>query len=357
MDFSFLSNFFTGGEVIGVDVGTASIKMVEVSGSEGKMEVKNYGILENYGHFDRLNDVIQTSTMKIFEKDAAELVKLLYKEMKTKIRNVAVSLPVFSSFTALIEMPDISDKEVAKTISFKAKQYIPLPIEEVTLDWLPVGFRNDRERRLKQILIVSVPTEQIRKFKEIFKEAGLNLVALEVESLSNVRSLIGSDPTPTVIADIGSHSTGIIIAQDGFLKSSAQIDYAGSHLTHALSKGLNINLRRAEELKKQRGLLGTGGEFELSTIMFPFVDVIINEVVRVKEVYEKNYGVKVERMILTGGGANLLGLTQYAEKQTKMTVFKGDPFLNFSYNSALQPAVQSLGCSLSVALGLAMRTL
>ena len=91
--------------------------------------------------------------------------------------------------------------------------------------------------------------------------------------------------------------------------------------------------------------------------MFPFVDVIINEVVRVKEVYEKNYGVKVERMILTGGGANLLGLTQYAEKQTKMTVLKGDPFLNFSYNSALQPAVQSLGCSLSVALGLAMRTL
>ncbi len=355
-NFGFLNNLFGGGNVLGVDIGTASIKMVELAKSGEAWSLENYGILENYGHFDRLNEVIQTSTMKIFDKEAVRLLKLLKDQLGIRAKNAVASLPVFAAFTTLIEMPDMADEEVNKTIVFKAKQYIPMPMSEVTLDWMPVGYRESGEgKNLRQILLISVPTERIKKYKDIFKEAGLNLLALEVESLSNVRSLVAGDATPTLIVDIGSHSTGIIAAQDGFLKVSNQIDYAGSQLTYALAKGLNINLRRAEELKKQRGLLGTGGEFELSTIMFPFVDVIINEVIRVKNNYEGEYGAKIERIILTGGGANLLGLLQYLEKQTGMTVLRAHSLMGFKYDQELEPIRGDLEATLSVAVGLGMR--
>ncbi|MDD4762011.1 MAG: type IV pilus assembly protein PilM [Candidatus Pacebacteria bacterium] len=350
-----IGSIFSSGDVLGVDIGTASVKAVEVTRKKGLAYLNNYGILNNYGHFDRLNEVIQTSTMKIFDKEAVKLLQLLKKELKIKTKNVVASLPLFSAFSTLIEMPDISDQEVANTIQFKARQYVPMPLSEVTLDWMMVGKREKDGRVFRQILLVSVPTEKIKQYKEIFKSAGFNLAALEVESLSNVRALVGGDMTTTMIIDVGSHSTGILVAKGGFLKSSNQIDYAGSHLTHALSKGLNINLRRAEELKKQKGLTGTGGDYELSTIMFPFVDVIIKESIRVRNEYEKDQEDKVERVILTGGGANLPGLLEYVRSQTGVVTVKGSALSGFGFRDDMTPLVPELGTVLSVALGLSLR--
>ena len=92
------------------------------------------------------------------------------------------------------------------------------------------------------------------------------------------------------------------------MKYNNHTDFAGGSLTQAISSGLNINIRRAEELKKQRGLLGAGGEFELSTLIFPFLDAIINESNKARIVFEKNQGGRIERVLLAGGGANLWAL-------------------------------------------------
>ena len=351
----FLNNFLDG-SVYGVDIGTASIKIAQLSQKGDVYHIDNYGVLSNLGHFDRSNDVIQTSTMKIFDKDAVRLLKMLMDQMGIKKGKVVASIPTFNAFITLIEMPDISEQEIAQTIKFQAKQYVPIPIDEVTLDWMPVGKRVGPDgKAVKQVLLVSVPTDRIKSFRGIFKEAGLDLVSLEVEGLALVRSLIGNDQTTTLILDIGSHSTSVLISQGGFLKAASQADYASNHLTHALAKGLNINLSRAEDLKKQKGLMGTGGEFELSTIMFPFVDVIIKEAIRAKERFEKNYGSPVERVILSGAGSNLPGLTQYVEKQINTPTLLANPLLSFSYNKQIEPAVNELGPTLAVALGLALK--
>jgi len=353
----FLKNILGTGTILGVDIGTASIKAVEVGRAGEQYQLVNYGILSNYGHFERANEVIQTSTMQIFDKEAVAILKLLLKKMGTRARRAVASLPIFSTFTTLIEMPEMNQEEMKQAIGFKAKQYIPLPLSEVTIDWLPMGARQDENgKTVRQILLVAVPTEKIKKYRQIFTEAGLVLAALEIESLSVARSVIRYDQTPTIILDIGSHSTALTVADGGFVKSSTQIDYAGNHLTRALAQGLNINMRRAEELKKQKGLLGTGGEFELSTIMFPFTDVILKEVMRAKERYgESPGGRKIERVILAGGGANLPGLVAYAERQLGMPVIAANPLLGFKYKDELAPAITELGATLTVAIGLAMR--
>lgn len=358
---SFLQSIFglKPASFLGVDIGTSSIKIVEISKTPQKPLLKTYGILETYGHLERLNNAIQTSSLKILEKETAELLKILVAEMKIKTKDVVASLPQFLVFTTLLELPPMTADDTGKSVSFQARQYIPLPISEVSIDWLKVGEREDENGIKKQLVfLIGVPNEHIKKYKSIFKAAGLTLRALELESLSLSRALIGGDQGPVALVDIGARSSVVSIIDKGLLQYNGQSDFAASSLTQAIAGGLNINIRRAETLKKQRGLLGRGGEYELSTLILPFLDAIIEEIRRaIKAFQDKNPESHIERIILAGGGSNLLGVEKYFSDQIGLPVMKGNPFLRVGYPSDIEPLISELSSAFSVAIGLGIKEL
>lgn len=354
--FNLLKKIFPTKSYLGVDIGTTSIKLVELKKAQGLPELINYAFLESYGHLERLNNAIQTSALKMLDRETTELLKILLKRGEAKTRDAVASIPEFSAFITLLELPVMPEGETTKAMQFQAKQYIPLPISAVTIDWLKVGEKQDAKgNTIQQILLVSVPNEQIQKYKNIFRAAGLNLIALEVEGLSLARALTAGDDKTSLIIDIGSRSTCIAVAKNGLLKFSGQTDFAGGSLTQTISAGLNIRVRRAEDLKKQKGLKGTGGEYELSTLMLPILDVIISEARRVKNNFEKGYGERVERVILAGGGANLLGIAPYVQEQLGLPTTKANPFSKARYASEAEPFINELGPAFSVAMGLGIR--
>lgn len=342
---------------LGVDIGTTSIKVVEVKPGKELPEVVNYALLESSGYLARANQALQTSTLKLFEKQATELLRLVLKEMKPKATDVFASLPIFSAFTTILDFPPLTPKEMEQAIVFQAKQYVPQPLSEVALDWIKVGeFQDEKGFKRSQILLISVPQVEIRKYQKIFREVGLNLKALEVESLSAARVFSG-DPTPTVVVDIGSRSTNMVFLDGGELKMHAYTDFAGASLTHALATSLSINPLRAEELKKEKGIMASGPNYELSTIMFPFLDAIINEVKKALYQYATRFRAasKIERVILAGGGANLKGIEKYFGKELAMPVAKAAPLRRFEYDPRIDPLVDELNPILNVALGLTLR--
>jgi type IV pilus assembly protein PilM len=240
-------------------------------------------------------------------------------------------------------------------VGFEARQYIPLPISEVAVDWLKVGeFENAEGARLQQILLIGIPNEVIKKYKTIFKNCGLRLAALEVESVALVRAF-PRFPRPTLIVDIGALSTNIVATEGGVLKHGAQTDYGGIHLTQALSKSLGVSGRRAEELKRRRGLTATGGESELSTLIVPFLDVIIQEVRYAKDSYERRFSKKIEQAVLVGGGAELLGAEKYFERQLSLPVLSPEIFSDIDYDEKLAPLRKSFSRIFPVAVGLAKK--
>lgn len=362
-DFSNLFNFLKpaqSGSSLGVDIGTTSIKIVEVEKGKSAPRLVNYGILETQSALLRANTALQTSTLKLFDKDTVDFLKTIVAQVKPKTINVVASLPLFSAFTTVLTLPEMKEEELAQAVTYQARQYIPLPIEEVALDWSKVGvIEDDKGQRQFQILLISVPQEQIKKYQKIFLDAGLSLKALEVESLSLMRAVIGNDPTPTFVVDIGSLSTDIMVVDQGQLKYSGQTDFSGSSLTQALATSLNINPIRAEELKKERGIMGTGPNYELSTIMLPFLDAIISEVRRAEFTYKNQFpfAKPIERMILTGGGANLLGIEKYFKDQFNMPVVRATPLSKLEYPPILEPLAQELNTHLAVALGLGLKNL
>ena len=357
MSFNFFKKFLPTKSYLGVDIGTTSIKLIELAQTQGLPKLISYGFLETYGHLERLNNAIQTSSMKMLDNETVNLIEVLLKNSDVKSKNVVVSLPTFSAFVTLIEVPVMNTEDTTKAMIFQAKQYIPLPISSVTLDWVKVGERKLNGADVQQILLVSVPNDNIQKYKNIFREAGLNLVAIELEGFATSRVLTAGDNRVSLIIDIGSRSTTIAIAKNGYMKFTGQTDFAGASLTQTIASGLNIRVRRAEDLKKMRGLKGTGGEYELSTLMLPMLDVIISEAKRTKNNFESGYGEKVERVIISGGGANLIGVVPYFQEQFGLPTEKANPFGQISYPSELEPFVSELASEFTVAIGLGMKPL
>jgi type IV pilus assembly protein PilM len=353
-------NFFKRGlshSYAAVDIGTTSIKIVEVGPGQGAPRIINYSFLESSGYLARANQALQTSSLKIFEADVIALLKTLVRQMGLSTREAYASLPLFSAFTTVLDFPQMEPKEIEKALIYQARQYVPLPLEEVALDWMKVGdYQDEKGFAHQKILLVSVPREQIKRYQRMFSAAGLTLRALEIESLSLVRLLAG-DPTPTVIVDIGSRSTNIIFTEQGNLTWNSQSDFASFSLTQALASSLHVNPIRAEELKKEKGIVGTGPNYELSTIMLPFLDVIINEVKKAQFVYSEQVpsAKKAERVVLSGGGANLAGIDKYFEREFGIPVARIEPFLKFSHPDTIQPFIPELGPIMGVALGLGMK--
>lgn len=356
--FDFFKSKLTGEKIIiGVDIGTTSIKIAELAGKKGeKPTLKNYGTLEGYGYMDRTNNAIQTSNLKMMDRDVVRLLDLLMKQLKIETKDAVASLPSFSVFTTLLDIPDMPKDETAQAVEYQAQAYVPVPISEVVLDFTPVNkYEDDRGVKRQQIFLVSVPKDVVAKYQNIFKAAGLNLKALEIEGLSFARIATSGDPTMTLLIDIGGRSSTIGVASSGFIRYNTQVDYAGGSLTQAVATGLNINVRRAEELKKQRGLVGTGGEYELSTLMSPYLDAIISEGKRVKYSYEKDYKARIERIIIGGGGANLKGIEEYVSREFQLPVIKSDLLQRVNYPANLSPLLKDIGAQFAVSFGLALR--
>ena len=343
---------------LGVDIGTTSVKVVEVKQGKQLPQLINYGFSEESRYLGRPSNAIQTSALKIFDQEASEILMAVIRKMKPNTREVIASLPSFAAFMTVLSFPEMTPGELSKSITYQAKQYIPLPLSEVAMEWVKVGERvNDQGFKEQQVLLISVPQENIKKYQQIFKMANLNLHWLELESMSLGRVLIGNDPTPTTVVDIGSRSTNIAFFENGQLRFNAQSDFGGASITQALTTSLNINPRRSEELKRERGIIGGGAEHELSTIMTPFLDAIINDVKKAEFDYTSQFAgiAKAERIILSGGGSNLLGVDRYFERELGVTTVKASPFVRFEYPPVIEPLVPQLNPLLSVSLGLGMR--
>lgn len=349
---------FLGGSksYLGVDIGTTSIKIVELQGGKHNPRLANYALLENFGHFERSNNVIQANALKISEDETVALLSILLKQTRFSSKSVVASIPSFASFISMIEMPQMGEDEIVKAMGFQIKQSIPLPLSDIAVDWIRVGEREDENGFVKQqILIVAIPNETIARYQAIFKRVGLSLRALEVETLSYARAVVGADQTPTLVMDIGARSTNITFVDQGFVKHNTQIDYAGDTLTQAVSKGLGISGRRAEELKKQRGIMGGPGEYELSTLEIPFVDVMISEMQKVAARLEQEVGAKAQRVLLIGGGANLLGIEHYTEQQMGLPTVLGNGFLYVDALPEVSVVLKELQTRFATAIGLGMK--
>jgi len=203
-----------------------------------------------------------------------------------------------------------------------------------------------------QVLLVAASKNKVAKYEKIVKGAGLELKGIEIESFSMTRSLIGNDQGNFIIVDVGSRVCNIALVERGVIKVNRNIDAGGKDITRSIASGLNISEERAEKLK-------TSGNDIFSAdlaINYPTLELIVSETSRViKSFYKNEDNSKVDAIILSGGTANLFGITKYFTDKLNVRTIVGNPFSRIDYNKKLEPVISLMKTHFSVAVGLALR--
>lgn len=326
--------------VVGVDIGTAFIKVAQVTHGT-KKTLDTYGIVNASVSFDAHANQMSIMT-------AADVLKRLLAEAQVTAKNCIVSLPNNAVFTSVIEMQQLSEDQMESAISFEAKKYIPLPLAEVVLSWSVVS--KDSQLGRQKVLLIAVPKQVQQSYIQLFAMTGLELSIIEIEALALIRSLSTSSVKNSVIIDIGARNTGLNVVMDGVLQLTRNLSIGGATITDTIAKTLNVSIPRAEQFKKDFGL--SNADFIPETIK-PVMSTIKNEVKQLVSIYAAR-SVPVQKLILTGGGSNLPGIVTYFQ-DLGIPVEFGNPLANVGYDPSIEPVIKRFATQLPVAIGLAMR--
>ena len=303
--------FFSKNRFLGIDIGTFSIKIVELSGKGKTATLENYGevaISEEANIFSKKN---KGEKLRRAEDLIAKIIKSILKETGMKTKETFFSVPNFANFFTNFSLPPMSEEDVESSIKYQAKKHIPLPLSEVILDWTINKQRNEE----RSISLVAVPNEIIHQYQNIAALSGLEINSLEMEALS-LNQLLESGGL-NIIINIGFSTSSINIIEERIVKVAYTSNFSSSHISNVLARGLNLiyNEKRVNRIKETEGMSGKNRE-----ILSPLLDQFLNEVESALINYTGREKKEVRKIILCGGGSLLLGLEEYiAEKWEKPT--------------------------------------
>lgn len=344
---------------IGVDFGTSSIKIVELLYKDQKTILKNYGIVDL--RYRKPGEVGNDS----YDQKISDSLKKLILKMKPEAKSAIVSIPSFNGLITIIEMPEMPEEDLSKAIQFEAHKYIPSSLEEISMSWeiiehidnsnLPLAQKIGESmgpKKLK-ILLVAAPKKDINRYGQYLSGAKLKVDAVELETFSLARSLVGDDAGNFLIIDIGLQATNIILVEKGIVVVNRSIDTGGNEVTSAIADGMNISKQRAEALKKgEKDFLNS----KESTLVIPVLEFIASESMRLLNLYKmKSKDARIDGILLSGGASKMKGLEEYFTRLLQAKVTVGSPWRRIIVKDEAKMLVENLGGSFSVALGLALR--
>jgi type IV pilus assembly protein PilM len=349
---------------LGIDIGTSSIKIIELSRQRERKRLENYGEMKATSIYKDSFRTFDKNTLSFSNKNVAKAIKAILKESKMQTRKTIFSIPDFSSFFTNIELPVMTEEELPQAIQFEAKRHIPLPLSEVTLDWQIMDQNRQSaipNNRIK-ILLVAVPNEIIDQYRNIAQMAGLELFALEAEVFGLLRSSVPLGKDPIALVDIGAQTSTCSIVDKGILKNSHSFDLSGNKLTDVISKSFSVDYETADKLKEKNGLLfdqlvGLDQEKQIRDVLLPFIDAILEEIDKICDYFYKIEKREVKKVILAGTSALLPGLEDYCRDYLKKEVEIADPFHDIYYPPILEKNIKKMSPSYAIATGMALRGL
>jgi len=335
---------------LGIDIGDSSLKMVELRKKNRKIYLSNYAFSENVSevNFTKIDDVNYLAKAILKVKDDAGIMG----------GRVTASLPTFAVFSSIINIGSVDKKNLAEAVSQEAKKVIPLPLEEMILDWKVVPDANGKtaNKGNMRVFLTGSPKKLVRKYIDVFKKAKLNLASLETETFSLVRSLVGDDKSTVMIVEIGANSTDLSIVKESIPVLNRSLSVCAATVTKVLAEKMGISYAQAEQFKLDLSVtLNQNSAEELPQLIIKTLEPIVTEMQYMLDFFRSQNSGEVEKIILSGGGALLLNLTEYFSKRLNIQVIIGDPWNRVNYSPELKPILSEIGPKLAVAIGLAMR--
>lgn len=342
--------------IVGLDLGKHTFRAVELEKSRSGLAVTHIGEYENL-KLD-FNDTSKNSL-----KEYAAAIRDFIRDQGFKTSKAVVSLEEKDTFMRLVNLPKMSDKELKSSIKFEAEQYIPVPMDEVNLDFQMLDLPGDPKDKMS-VQLVAAKKSILKRYVEVIRDAKMTPVGLEPEALAIGRSLSASakdDTGAQMILHMGFERTLIIITLKGFVVFTRTLSAGGDAMTRAIEQGLGLDYVQAEEYKKAYGLNTDQAEGKVFEVLEPMFENILSEVGRATVFFTTHQpGVNINRVILSGGTALMPGLFFYMASKSSAEVELANPFKDITFAKELESKKDhhtNRGPLYSIAVGLALKEL
>ncbi|ELA09439.1 type IV pilus assembly protein PilM [Moraxella macacae 0408225] len=340
-------------QIIGVDITTTAVKMVEITRQQGLFHLKNYGI-ESLAR-----GMVADKEIKDIET-VSEVINKLSRSLGLSSKNVATAVSSASVISKIIDMDTaMADTDREARIRLDADQYIPYPLEEVNLDFEVLGPSITSEGQ-SRVLLVASRSENVDQRVEVMSLAGLEAKVVDVESYAIERAFqlivdsLPGQPQNVALIDIGHQQTTLYIAKDGEFVYSREQLFGGGQLTESIQNRYGLTYEEAMTNKRNMTL---PDDYQ-SDVLMPFLDSIVQQITRSLQFYfSSSQSHQVDHILLSGGTASLSGLAAMVQQKLGSSTSIANPFANMTIDSKVN--TESLlvdSPSLMAACGLALRS-
>lgn len=333
----------------GLDIGTTSIKALAIKKSGSSYGIESLGIGPS-----PVKGILSENPedIRIF----SEAVKAVISSANIKQKEVNIALPESQVYTKIIEMPSLSEKELAAALKYEMEQYIPLPLDQVKTDWQILSSGKAQVKGTR-VLLVAASQNLIKKYEELMDQLGLVPAVIETEMLSVHRALfpLVNTQTANMVVHMGATTTNIAVVENGEINMVFTADKGGLAITKAISIDLGIDINQAESYKKAYGLNKDAFEGKIGKSLFPILESILGDIKKTILLYkEKNPVQPITQIILSGGTAQLPGIEIYFTNQLNIQVVVGNSFQVYGIGNVPQE-VEADSLSFNVVAGLALK--
>ena len=338
--------------LFGLDIGTSSIKVMQISlnkNNHKKQQVLGYGSIR-YDSEAVVEGIIKDPEI------IAKAVKELFESGiigNINTRRVALTIPVSKAYSRVMNLPNMSKKELDEAIRLEAEQYIPVALEDLYLDYLITSQTKDNT----ELLVSAAPKILVDSYMTVTDLLGLEVVIIEPTIASSGR-LVGNaedSDIPTILVDFGSLSVDITIF-DKQLIVTGTVSGGGDTFTDLIAIKLDVSKQVAYTIKTKYGLNVSKKQSEIQDALDPILSSLTKEIKKMIRYYSDRSPQKerkIGQVITMGGGANLPGLSEYLTSELRLPARMCSPWTNLDFGK-LQPPSESEKTMYITAAGLGL---
>jgi len=342
--------FLSRKELVGLDIGSNAVKLIELKSSKGVYHLKNIGeaLLP-------LNSIVN----KIIENrdSVADTVSSLFEDLRVKTKNVAISISGHSVIIKKVSLPKMSEKELKESIPWELEQYIPQSIQDVNYDYQVIP--GETPEGNIDVLIVAAKKDVTNSYVSVVTDVGLNPVVVDVDvfALENMYEINYPESEGLVaLVNIGASVTNINILKNGVSIFTRDVTTGGNQFTDWIVKDIGLSFVEAEKMKTSMHEGDVPHELEVLT--HNFNDLICGEIKRTLEFFASTlWTSKVGNILIGGGSSKVPGLKEVLADLTDANVDFMNPFRNIAYdkNDFDPEYIEAIAPKMSVVMGLATR--
>lgn len=341
-------------QIVGLDISSTSVKLLELSKQGNGYRVESYGVKAlAQGAVVEKNIADETAV--------ADAIRQVLSASKCKAKDAAVAVAGSSVITKLITMPaGLDDSALETQITIEADQYIPFPLDEVSIDFEVRDIDPDNAEQV-EVLLAACRRENVDIRAGVLESAGLNPKVVDVEAYTIERaySMIAhqwedQEDLLVAIVDIGSTMTTLSVLKNGSTIYTREQLFGGKHLTEEIQRRYGLSFAEAGLAKKQGGL---PDDYE-EEVLGPFKDAVVQQVTRsLQFFFSSSEFNEVDHIVLAGGVSSIEGLSELIQERLDTPTSLANPFYNMSVSSRVnRKTLANDAPAMMIATGLALRS-